>query len=306
MYDFVKIWMPTSKSIKYKKLDKINQFANTSTAEISTFSKLKNLKISERKHSLQISGSLPYYYLGNNVQTLRRNDTKLAIEKLQDDLELKLNNANVYRIDFASNFIMNHPYKNYFDLLIDAPYTFKGFVDDTIYFQNDQRKMVFYGKINEMIDKKIPVPERFLEHKETMLRYELRYIKNIKDQLKQNVKVTDLYDSNFFNRMVVKWKENYQSIIKQQKINMDSKKFKTSKDFMNFLAFNFISEKGIDEILNLIGANSSKFNSTVEVSRTKRKIKDMIKDKNCTIPNELIEELDEKVKLNADYFLYMN
>lgn len=303
MYDFVKIWMPTSKSIKYDKLENINQFANTETAHISTYSKLNNLNIAERNEGLQILGSLPYYFLGNNVQTLRRKDTKLAIEKLQDDLGINLSRANVYRIDFASNFIMNHPYQNYFDLLIDAPYTLKGYIDDSVYFQNEQRKMVFYGKIQEMKDKKIPIPERFLEFKETMLRYELRYKTNLKEQVKQSVKVTDLYDYTFFSKMINRWKQNYYSINKQQKINLESKTFSTTKDFIEFLALNYIIEKGVDDILNVITSNSSKFNRPVEVSRTKRKIKELISNKKFSIPNELIQELDKKVNENAEYFL---
>jgi len=55
-------------------------------------------------------------------------------------------------------------------------------------------------------------------------------------------------------------------------------------------------EKGLDHILNDIDSNREKFRSSIEASRCKAQIKRLASNPNYTEPNDLMLELDEKVK----------
>ena len=73
---------------------------------------LGNLKISCNEYQVKVKdGSLCKWYLGDNLQTMNRKDTKMAIEKLSDLLHIPMNKAMVTRIDVSQNFIMKHPPK---------------------------------------------------------------------------------------------------------------------------------------------------------------------------------------------------
>lgn len=303
MYDLITIYKPTRETIKYDKLKRISPNFRPLTDEYITYSELDNLKITERLGSISIKGSLAKYFLGNNVNTLTRLETKWAIERMQDDLKINLSDANVYRIDIASNFIMKYPYKNYFDFLIDAPYTHKGYINDSVYFSNKQRQIIFYGKLKEMKDKGISIPYEYKEFENTMLRYEVRMKRGLKKQLGCEVKLSDLYDKTFYDFMVKKWKENYFSINKMQRILLDRKAYSTPKVYKDYLLLKLINEKGIDNIMNDIDANRKEFNSSLGATRCKTMIKELTQLEDYSEPNELIEELDEKVKVNAEYFL---
>lgn len=306
MYDLITIYKQTKETIKYENLIKVSPIIKTDTKEIVTYAQLQNMRIVERLGSVSIKGSLAKYFLGNNINTLTRLETKWAIEQMQDDLGINLQNSNVYRIDIASNFIMKHPYKNYFDFLIDAPYTKKGYISDSVYFSNKQRQLIFYGKIQEMKDKGNPIPKEFIQYKDNMLRYEIRMKKRLKEQIGNEVKLNDLYEPNFFKYMVTKWMEDYFSVNKMQRIMLDRKAYSTPKNYKDYLLLKLINEKGIDNILNDIDANRKEFNSSTGATRCKTMIKELTQLEDYSEPNELIEELNEKVKVNADYFLSTN
>lgn len=303
MYDLIRIYQPTKQSASQDYLTRIKPKADLITGEPIIYSKLKNMEITERIGSISIVGSLPKYYFGNNIQTLKRYETKLAIEKIQDEIKINLLNAKIFRMEIGSNFIMKYPFKNYLNFLINAPYTLKGVFSDTTLFKNDIREIIFYGKIKEMIDKKIPVPSRYSKYEETMLRYELRFKKSLKKQFEKSIFVKDLYDREFYCEIVFRWKENYDSVIKMERIVVDRKAYSTPKVYEKFLLSKTINENGLENYLNDIDANTHIFNTRLGADRCKKKIIKLAQLKDYSEPNELIEELNEKVKINADYFL---
>src|SRR5690554_4211461 len=78
---------------------------------------LDNLKIKVTENRVNVSDSICKYYLGNNFQTLSKGDYKRAIEKISDTLHLPLNFADVTRIDFAQNLIMQYETDLYYSHL---------------------------------------------------------------------------------------------------------------------------------------------------------------------------------------------
>ena len=78
--------------------------------------------------------------------------------------------------------------------------------------------------------------------------------------------------------------------------------YSTSKDFKEFLILNYISEKGLDRVLNDIDSNRDKFKSTGEASRCKAEIKRLANNTDYAEPNDLILELDDKVRQAVKYY----
>ncbi len=89
------------------------------------------------------------YYFVTNLLTLRIEDTKRTIEKLSDSLHLPFHLANVTRIDFGTNLIMEHELEIYFPYLGQLRYYKKLEHDNGLYLRNSKRELVFYDKTKE-------------------------------------------------------------------------------------------------------------------------------------------------------------
>src|SRR5690625_4486715 len=117
--------------------------------QIKCSGSLKNLSVHVSERGVSIIGSLAKYYLSDNMQTLRRQDTEQAIQKLSDDLYLPLQEADVSRIDFAHNFIMQYEPEIYYPCLGDSQY-FKRFTQpESLRYENGNRTKLFYDKQSE-------------------------------------------------------------------------------------------------------------------------------------------------------------
>lgn len=303
MYDLLRIYKPTKDSANEQFLTYIKPVARLDTAEPITYSKLNNLEVAERIGSISIVGSLPKYYFGNNIQTLNRFEVKMALQKIQDELKINLLDAKIFRMEIGTNLIMKYPYKNYLNFLISAPYTIKGFINDTILFINDIRELIFYGKIKEQIDKKIPVTKEYINFENTMLRYELKFKKSLKKQFEKSVFVKDLFDRDFYFDTVERWKDNYNSIIKMQRIPVNIKAHSTPKKYETFILSKAINENGLENYLSDIDANIHIFNTRLGADRCKKKIIKLAQLKDYSEPNELINELDQKIKAKAEFYM---
>ena len=134
---------------------------------------------------------------------------------MSDSLALSIHRAKVWRIDLAENFILNRPVREYLSLLGDIRH-FKRFPyeNEGLRYKNGVRQMVFYDKVKEYRDKKqsAQIPEVFQGRK--VLRYELRFMRRLKQQFGSEIKALDLYNENFYIGIVNRWQSAYSSIRK--------------------------------------------------------------------------------------------
>lgn len=302
MYDTIGSFVSTNDRINQDCLINLNEYPNKYTGEPNVYGKLGNLKIKQVNGEVGFIGSLAKYYLGNSLRTLTRQSTERAFEKISDELCIKLKNARVYRLDIAGNFIMKNPYKEYLIYFGDCNYLPKSYWKDSAYYTNSKRQLIFYDKPKEMKNKKIEIPEEFLEYKGRILRYELRLLKRVKDQLGKVVLLSDLYDEEFYIKVLNIWKDSYFAINKINSLNLSKMKDATCKDFKNFLLSNFIQEKGLDQIFKIIDSNRGKFIRTEEASRLKADLKKIRNNNKYSDNNELMIELDEKVIKAVKYY----
>jgi len=263
---------------------------------------LDSLKVSIAENRVKINGSsLCKYYLGDNFKTLSKGDTKRAIEKISDKLGLPFHLANVTRIDIAHNLIMQYNETIYYPYLGEAQYYKRLEQNNGLYYNNQKRQLLFYGKEYEQRTKRQPVPE--LYQNRNVLRFEMRFKKQLRKQLKKpEITAGLLYDEDFYYSLKKRWKYEYQKI---QKINsklVSMKPTGSKKEFIENLALFTVLELGQPQVLNKIKEwQESGMISKKQAYDIRTSIKELSKISMDEKGNELINELDRKVKEAARY-----
>lgn len=264
---------------------------------------LDSLKVSISDNRVKIyDSSLCKYYLGDNFKTLTRGDTKRAIEKISDSLQLPFHLANVSRIDFAQNFIMQHNEKVYYPYLGEAQYYSRLEQNNGLYYNYQKRQLLFYGKEYEQKIRQQPIPE--LYKNKNVLRYELRFRKQLRKQFKKP-KITAglLWDEVFYSNLVKRWRNEYLAI---QKINSKLRKMKptgSKKEFIENLALLSILELGQPQVLSKVKEWQRSGDITKKQAYDIRtSIKQISKTPMYEKGNDLIKELDKKVKEAARFY----
>jgi len=269
----------------------VNQFGEYVTGY------LDNLKVSISENRVKVyDSSLCKYYLGDNFKTLSKGDTKRAIEKISDCLQLPFHLANITRIDFAQNLIMQFDEKVYYPYLGEAQYYNRIEQNNGLYYNNQIRQLLFYGKEYEQKVKKQPIPELYKNR--NVLRFELRFRKQLREQLKQpEITAGLLSDEVFYSNLVKRWRNEYLAI---QKINSKLIKMKptgSKKEFIEYLALFTILELGQPQVLNKV----KEWQESGEISKKqaydiRTSIKQISKTPMDEKGNDLINEMDRKIK----------
>lgn len=275
----------------------VNQFGEY----ITGYSETLKVNISENRVKIADS-SICKYYLGDNFKTLTRSDTKRAIEKISESLHLPFQLSNVTRIDVAKNLIMLHDEQVYYPYLGEAQYYNRLEQNNGLYYNNQLRQLVFYGKEYEQKIKKQPIPELYKDR--NVLRFEMRFRKKLRQQFNRpEITAGLLYDEAFYSSMITRWKNEYLSI---QKINsklINMKPTGSKKELVENLALYTIIELGQPKILNLIkewqdtGVINKK--QAYDLRSTIKQLSETPIDEKG---NDLIEELTRKVKEAARYW----
>lgn len=275
----------------------VNQFGEYITGY------LDSLKVSISESRVKIYDcSLCKYYMGDNFKTLTKGDTKRAIQKISDCLHLPFDRANISRIDFAKNLIMQYDEKVYYPYLGEAQYYTRLPQNNGLYYNNQLRQLVFYGKEYEQKLKRQPIPELYKNR--NVLRFEMRFRKQLRQQLKQpEITAGLLYDETFYSGLVTRWKDEYFAI---QKINsklISMKPTGSKKELAENLAFYTILEMGQPQVLNTVKEWQERGDISKKQAYDLRTfIKGLSKTPVNEKGNDLIIELNRKVKEAARYW----
>ncbi len=258
---------------------------------------LDNLKVSISDNRVKVSdSSLCKYLLGDNFKTLTRGDTKRAIDKISDNLHLPFHLSNITRIDFANNLIMQFPEEIYYPYLGEAQYYKRLPQPNGLYYNNQLRQLVFYGKEYEQKVKRQPIPELYKNR--NVLRYEIRFKKQLRQQFKKpEITAGLLTDKAFYNVLVNRWKGEYLAI---QKINsklINMKPTGSKKELSENLALYTILELGQPQVLSKV----KEWQISGDISKKQAYdlrtfIKQLAKTPTDEKGNDLINELNKKVK----------
>jgi len=301
MYDTIGLKLVTNEALKWQNLCNVNEVIEQKTGLVKMRAKLSNLQVNEIPEGIIIFGSLPKYFLGNNLEILGRKTTKQAIEKLSDELRQKIDNSLLYRFDVSQNFIMKDRAKNYLNCLDELSRFKKSVNEKSIYFHSDKVQLIFYDKIAEMRKKRQYIPDSFNQYAGKMLRYELRYLRNIKKTFHKEVLLKDLTDELFYIELLKKWKSFYFSITKKNKLKFNDMVLKDVKTFQNALMLIALNSLGLDEVNNMVELSRDEL-GRMQMKRIKDKIRQIKQTKELIEINPLIQELDKKVNQSIQFY----
>lgn len=302
MYDSVNFWLSNEQAGNIN----LSAFAENHLTDISEIVRpdgqvfwsghLHNYKVNVSPAGISFKGSLAKYYLGDNIQTLTRSDSQRAIEKLQDEIWLPIEQAKVTRIDIAQNLLMRFEPKAYYSYLGDSPYYKRSQLPDSIYYSNGQRVKLFYNKAAEAKKSGQDLPA--VATGCNILRYELRLTNRLTKQLNRSeITVSNLPDQKFYIEVVNKWLAEYKSINKKKNLNINFDNMKSPKDFNRWLQLYAVNDIGQDRLMLAIDEMRSRqtFDKPEYYSRLKKELKQLCSDPDRSTSSEMVTELDKKV-----------
>jgi hypothetical protein len=205
--------------------------------------KIKNIKIRQNYNCLTIHGSLAKYLNDENITPLNREGVKQAIEKLEQDIGINLENAVVCSVEFGTSIIVK---ESPFEYMLLFGYTnrlyrhviangnknklirhdvsrFKGI--ETVFYTTPTGSFEFivYDKIKEMLAKKICIPSFFIKKNVIRLEYKIRKRRGIEAKFKDGLTAYCLFDKNVYNRFQKLFLNKYKEIGKMGRLVNGSK-----------------------------------------------------------------------------------
>lgn len=283
------------KELVFANLHSIRESYDIETGHNWTSGKSNNMVLHYNTNSISISGSLAKYHYGNNLDTLTREATGNTIAELSDLISVDLSNARVQRIDFSTNFITEYKPKYYFNFLRHLTRFHRQEETYSLYYNQTNKKLLFYDKIKEAKKNNMPIPNEFKD--KNVLRYEFRLLKQLNKFFKRQVYVKDLSNKDLYYFLIDEWYKHYKAIDKQKnKIEVMQSKVQTPKDFDKQLLIGLVSSLGYDTIDDIIEQmkHNRVFSQKEYYSRIKSKYRKMSK---MRIEREdTINEINEKVK----------
>lgn len=188
-----------------------NKFDSQTGELIYMGGNLSNLKIMLSQWCLKIKGSLCKYYLGDNFQTLKYSDVRLAEERLSDELHVNVSKADITRLDFGTNLIMDNPTEVYFNHLGELRYFERVQFKSGVRYQTFNKTLCLYDKNKEAKQHKEVIPDSYKGC--NTLRYEVRFMHKVADQLKLNEVIgATLYDRDVYNLLFKEWQNAFSKI----------------------------------------------------------------------------------------------
>jgi hypothetical protein len=198
-----------------------------------------NQKLSFKIEQFRISmlgknSSVCKYYLGDNFDTLTLLQFNNAIEEISERLGVNLNNARVCRIDLANNFLMEYTPSTYHECLKHLSRYKRYSINGNLYFKTKRIELNFYDKKKEYQEKGFKIPTKHL-NAENVLRYEIRFKKNVTKIFGRTIRIIDLRSEAFLKEAFDKWQNYYWNIRKQNPVIFESEnKTFSAKDFKDY------------------------------------------------------------------------
>ncbi|SDR88262.1 hypothetical protein SAMN04515667_0903 [Formosa sp. Hel1_31_208] len=251
MYDNISLYLDSRDANNINLYDEVLENSNNITIEryglklndvpfayISIEGK-NNQKLSFKVEPYRISmmgknSSICKYYLGNNFETLTLMQFNNAIDEISERLGVCLNNARVCRIDIANNFLMEYKPSTYHECLKHLSRYKRYAINGNLYFKTKRIELNFYDKKKEYKEKGFKIPTKHL-NTENILRYEIRFKKDVAKIFDRTIRVTDLRTESFLKEVFDKWQSYYWNIKKQNPVIFESEnRTFTAKDFKDY------------------------------------------------------------------------
>ena len=283
------------------------EIINRETGEMTWSGNLQNFRVWGGAGRLWLKGSLPKFYLGNNIETLTREETGQAIGKLSDALGEPLAEAEVFRLDIGRTFEVNRAPSDYWrDIITPARMKRHEFGLETLTLYNRQRAISFYDKQAETHRAGAKPTERAEAKRETsylshanLLRVEVQFKRRLRHALGwRDIRAATLSDAAFFERAVSEWAAIYFRLKRGRHVRLPEEI--DVKAILNWLAASRLQEIGVQEFLDVIEAErrGGRINKG-QAFRLRRKLIDLARLEAIAAESDAARELDAKVRQAA-------
>ena len=257
---------------------------------------LDNLRIKVKKNRLTIENSLCRWFLGNNIETLSREQTQMANEKLSDIFHIDINQAKVTRLDLARTFQMDYPVECYFDTLGKLNRFQRLEQPNGIIYRTKSKELIFYDKIKELKSKN----EANKQHLINQLRYEHRFKNSLPKHFNRaEITPETLSEERFFEIAVTKYIEAYKQIQKNETFNLSFGNVKGVKGLSNFGIAYLLNNVTTHKLIHQITQDYKAGIITEKEKRgMKQKIKSIEKDNAFLFDSKFLNELNKKIVIS--------
>jgi len=290
MYDTVTLWLDRQPhSGILAALSKVAERRDYDSGEVTYAGKLKNLDVQLRTKGVYVSGSLPKFHVGNNLQGLDRSQIARAIEDLSDNLGMPMDGAKVNRLDFGCTFEMTSPVGRYLSALGESRHYERVPYRNGLEYRNSSRALSFYDKAND-----------FRRHRETvlegmgpnLLRYEYRLTRRVAGQLRRpEVTASMLWGEGLYGDIAVRWQEEYFAIGRLHRLKLGDQ-VRRVKQLERVLAVAGLKAFGEGAVLAMIEVGEL---GSMQKYRMRSKVRGLAIAEGLTKPEDAISEIDAKV-----------
>lgn len=259
------------------------------TGETRYVGRLQNLRVLVRHGGVGVTGSLPKFHLGDNVQVLNRRETTRAIENLSDCLCMPMQEARINRLHIASNFGMREAVNRYLTSLGEARYYERVSYKFGLLYRNSERAMTFYDKAVDLKRHRQTIPNGLDTN---LLRYEFKLNRRIAPQLKRrDVTAAMLYDEGVYTQLVDRWRSEYFAISRVHRVRLGVPLMNV-KQLHRVLAVEGLKKLGEEAVFSFVEQTEL---SAMQKYRLRARIRELAKAKDCTEQDGCLSELDSKV-----------
>lgn len=314
MFDKVKFFLPRTDGmsqfrfitdrLKEDDPDAISTYnAKTGNTKAICCGHLDGLFIAEYLPGLSINGSLTKYANnGSNAINMSLEETRDALNELEDTYGIDLMSAHVSALEFGWNFVMEHDVSSYFPLLGEMPRRMrKEYRDETLYWKRfgktERDTFTIYDKVKEAQAKKMDIPSYF--NGKNLLRAEMRYKNGIASQLDmQEVTGENLTQESFIRKLINIMCDKYQSIGKLNSINLGSmQQGMTEREYTNLffsVLYNLVGNQFTIAKFMADARQQKIFRNPSQYTRLEKKLKSILSDVKLSNGDPLRAELDGK------------
>ncbi len=265
---------------------------------------LGNLRVEVYPCEVRVRGSLCKWWFGDNFNTMGQRDVKRAIRRLSDTLHLPMEQADVLRIDIATNIATKHPVKAYLNHFGRMGGTFPIANKNGWEYRRTYTTTIIYDKGKEARCKRVPIPEPFVGR--NLLRFEHRLIKNVASQLgERGLVAASLYEDRVFFKLIDLWQQAYRSIDKVNDVTPNFAKIKGVKELKDMCVAYTLNGYGFVNLDRHIAESQTMGMTTPQNGCYMRKmLKDVGKQDDFFVQSEALQELNQKIADVKRQFCY--
>ena len=263
--------------------------------------KIRNLQVRITKSSFKIEGSIHVFCKGNNLEPMTFKEFVQSIDHLQSIIKLPIDDARVARLDFSGNMILKHSVEAYLSYFGDKSRYKKQIMNNGIMYSTEEKVLVFYNKIKSPKNKKGEIPEYWLN--KNVLRFEIRFLRKLGKSFNvSELTVKKLQDPKFFNQLCHLWRQEFKSIAMHMETHIGLNPTGSKTKLLEQLSIKQIQQIGYDNFLNEITSwqLAGKINKK-EAYDFRKFVKQNASEKYPLAENELIQELNQKIKVAARF-----